>query len=469
MPELPEVETIKNLLNTLVKDRTIIAIEVRRNKTILGDVETFKNSLLNRTFLNVERKGKFLVFSLDKDLILLTHLRMEGKFYLLKEEDPDSKYAKVIFHLDQKEKLIFDDMRCFGIIALKNKNNYLTSSPLNKVAKDPLEDISSEELFLKSKKINKPIKETLMDQSIISGIGNIYADEILYACKVHPLSKTSCLPLNKWKEILESSRTILLGAIKEGGSTIKSYHPGKGINGNFQVYLKVYSHKNEPCPICGNIYNFIKISGRGTTFCPHCQLKYNHPFVIGITGKIGSGKSTVLKLFQNEGMKVFSSDEEVNKLYQDPKVLRLLEEKLSLKEETISKDIIRKHLNKHPQYIKIIESVIHPLVKESIHSFIKSNSKDKFLVIEVPLLYEANFEEIFDFIIAIDISERIQIERLNKRNETNASFLKMIYDNNSSFSKYKSKVNSLIINDGTYEELKEKVRSLINRLEESLR
>ena len=137
MPELPEVETVKNLLTPIVKGRTITSIDVYRSRQIDGDVDTFKKALINQTFLDISRIGKYLIFHLTNDLVIISHLRMEGKYFEYLETEPDSKYARVVFHFDNGHKLCYDDSRTFGVLKLSNESDYLKE----KVYKDEKERV----------------------------------------------------------------------------------------------------------------------------------------------------------------------------------------------------------------------------------------------------------------------------------------------------------------------------------------
>ena len=298
MPELPEVETIKNVLVKIVNGHKINKIDVYRKGTIEGDANEFIKGLTGETFLSMSRIGKYLIFHLTNDKVIVSHLRMEGKYYEFDESENDSKYAKVVFHLDNGKKLCYDDSRCFGILKLSNEKEYQNLEMISKLGPEPflVKDVTP--IMKQVSKVKKPIKTTLLDQTIITGLGNIYVDETLYASHIHPLTPASLITKKEWEEIIKNSVEILNIAIQMGGSTIKSYHPGKDIDGNFQTRIKIYGKEGESCPTCGHTYRFIKVGGRGTTFCPICQRKKGAPHNIGLTGKIASGKSTVLDIYK---------------------------------------------------------------------------------------------------------------------------------------------------------------------------
>ena len=331
MPELPEVETIKNVLSKIVIGKTIKSIDVYRDLTIEGDKSKFVSSLIGQTFLNMSRIGKYLIFHLTNDFVIISHLRMEGKYYEYNEVEPDSKYAKVVFHFTDGKKLCYDDSRAFGLLKLSSESTYKQEEMLAKLGPEPFEVKDVNEIMKKVKNSRKPIKTTLLDQTLITGLGNIYVDETLYASHIHPLTLTNQVTKKEWEAIISNAKEILSIAIEMGGSTIKSYHPGKDIDGNFQTRIKIYGRSGEVCPTCGHEYRFIKVGGRGTTFCPVCQMKKGAPINIGLTGKISSGKSTALDLYKELGAATLSSDEIVKKLYEKEEVATLIEKTLKIK------------------------------------------------------------------------------------------------------------------------------------------
>jgi len=468
MPELPEVETIKNVLKPIVTGHKITKIDVLRHQTILGDANVFISSLENQTFLDITRIGKFLVFHLSNDKVFISHLRMEGKYYEVNENEDNTHYSRVVFHLDNKKKLCYDDSRCFGIMKLTSESNYLKEEEISKLGPEPfnINDVS----FLMKKCKNKrlPIKTTLLDQTLMTGLGNIYVDETLYASNIHPLTPANLITKQEWETIIDNAKKILTIAIEMGGSTIKSYHPGKGIDGNFQTRIKIYGRKDEICPICGSKFRFTKVNGRGTTFCPHCQTKKGQPLLVGLTGKIASGKSLCLEAFTNKGYDTISSDAIVMDLYQNEEVTKKIEKllKISFSDTKVNKDELRNFLLIHPESKKKLERFVHPLVKKEIKRFFKE-SKSPIKVAEVPLLFESKMESEFDAIIAIDTDESNQLSRLIKRNGTNGEFLKEINKTNK-FEEYKNKVEFLINNSASKDHFIKEINKVICKLEENL-
>ena len=467
MPELPEVETIKNVLNTFIQNRRILSIEVLRNSTILGDVNEFVNRLTNETFLYVSRVGKYLIFHLTNNNVFLSHLRMEGKYFEFDENDKNTKHARVIFHLDNNKKLIYDDSRCFGIMKLTSENKYLLEEEISKLGPEPFDIKDVNVVYQKAIKSSLPIKSFLLDQTVMTGLGNIYVDETLFISNLHPLTPAKDISKEKFKEIINNSIIILNKAIKSGGSTIKSYHPGHNIDGNFQTELKVYGKKGEKCPTCGTTFRFTKVGGRGTTYCPICQSEKKDKIILGITGKIAAGKSTVLASINALGIPTISSDEIVRDLYNTKKVAILLNKAFNLTFTTfVDKNILREHLLNNPNELEKLNKIVHPLVKDEINKFISKN-KAKIIAVEVPLLFEAKMEDMFDYIIGVDILSDIQLERLNKRNQDTAKNLLAI-NKNHQFDKNKKKIDFIIINNDSIDNLNTQINDIISKVQECL-
>ena len=229
--------------------------------------EEFKKELINQTIIDIKRKGKWLMFELN-DYYLLSHLRMEGK-YNIKQNEQINKHEHVIFYFDDFN-LRYQDTRKFGRMYLYPKNEVYDKKPLNELGYEPWDENLTEQ-YLKEKyqKLKKPIKEVLLDQSIITGIGNIYADEILFLAQINPFKKPNELTNDELKNIIESTRKILKEAIKQGGTTIRTYTSSEGVHGRFQQNLLV--HNKETCKICNTKLEKVKIGGRTTYYCSKCQ------------------------------------------------------------------------------------------------------------------------------------------------------------------------------------------------------
>ncbi|MDU4142229.1 DNA-formamidopyrimidine glycosylase [Ureaplasma parvum] len=274
MPELPEVQTIVDYLNHHVLDifikKTIVHLpKILKNKT----PQEFEKLLINHKIVKIKRLGKYLLFFLSNNLVLSIHLRMEGKFYYqAKEEWFNLAHTHIIIEFNNGMQLRYNDTRQFGTFHIYEQQSFLDSKELKKIALDPLDNnFSAQYLYEKLKKSNKAIKTALLDQSVVSGIGNIYADEILFAAKIFPTILAKNLTLKNYEKITKEAQRILLLSIKNKGTTIHTYKFGNDETGLFQKMLLVHTHAKEPCQICGTIIQKTKVNGRGTYYCPNCQ------------------------------------------------------------------------------------------------------------------------------------------------------------------------------------------------------
>ncbi len=267
MPELPEVETVLRTLESKIRDLEIKDIEIIYPNIVSCDLNEFKKKLIGQHFRNFKRRGKYLLFEMD-DITLVSHLRMEGKYYILDKDYPRDKHTHVIFTLSDGKELRYHDVRKFGRMELIPKEDeYLDFKDLGL---EPFSQYLNEkycEEFLKDKK--QPVKQVLLRQDFIAGIGNIYADEILFKCRLNPLKKACDLRKKDYRALIDATREILSEAIKMGGTTIRSYTSSLGVTGLFQQNLFV--HTVDKCRICGSDIKKITVGGRGTYYCPKCQ------------------------------------------------------------------------------------------------------------------------------------------------------------------------------------------------------
>lgn len=305
MPELPEVETIKKQLSKQIKNKKIAKIAVKYAQIIKAPLEKFKGAVLGARIKNIRRRGKLIIIDLSSGFSLLIHLKMTGQLRYGRgttrnetrlpagkagncAENFSNKHTRVIFHFADGGRLIFNDVRKFGYINLmltENLGEYLNKKygpePLEKnftiakfkatLAKKPKQKrkFSLEKISLRPN--GRKIKQFLMDQKNIAGIGNIYADEILFYASVRPDRKISTLTNNEIKKIFQGIKKILTEAIKYRGSSIDNYVDSKGKAGEYHFRLKAYGRAGQPCPKCKTPIKKIKLSGRGTHFCPKCQ------------------------------------------------------------------------------------------------------------------------------------------------------------------------------------------------------
>lgn len=272
MPELPEVETVRKALKRLVQGKTISNVRVFYKPMIeYPTSDEFVKQLIGETINDMNRRGKWLIFELD-NYYLLSHLRMEGKYLIRNKDDKIEKHEHVAFTFTDDTELRYRDTRKFGRMYLVEKDKLDTVKHIQELGLEPWdENLTYKYLLDKYKNKKLPIKQVILDQGIITGIGNIYADEILFQSKINPLKKCNELTKKNCEDIIKYTRSTLEKAIEKGGTTIKSYTSEEGVHGLFQLELLVHQKEGLPCPICGKTILKTRIGGRGTYYCPKCQ------------------------------------------------------------------------------------------------------------------------------------------------------------------------------------------------------
>lgn len=271
MPEIAEVETVRNTLKRMILNKKIVDVKIIYPKIIESDINDFKKILVGRKFIDIDRIGKWLMFDLG-DYYLLSHLRMEGKYFVKNSSEEIVKHEHIIITFEDFTDLRYHDTRKFGRMNLVKKSEI---DKVEAIKKQGIEanskDLNEHYLYehIHNKKI--PIKTLLLDQTIISGLGNIYANEVLFASGINPTRLGCDISLDECKNIVASSIKIINEAIKNGGTTIKSYTSSLGVTGRFQSHLMVHKKEKELRKKCHTLIKNIKIGGRSTYFCPKCQ------------------------------------------------------------------------------------------------------------------------------------------------------------------------------------------------------
>ena len=386
MPELPEVETVINTIRPHIINKEIEKIEVYYDRLVQSNLDEFKTKLINQKFINVTRYGKFIFLHLTNDFVIITHLRMEGKFRFENSHNLRKKHTSAGFFFKDGTSLAFDDTRKFGLMYLSDE---------------------------------------------------------------------------KYHEIFQASNQILNKAITLGGSTIHSFHPSEGVDGKFQETLLCYGKSGTPCPNCNTTLHKDFIGGRGTTFCPNCQIDKSLEKGIAITGPIGSGKSTVLNYFKEKGFITYSCDEMVHKLYEKPEISRKISQILNAPFDINNKKttkLARKIMIDNPEIKKKIESYIYPILEKEMLLIIKNNEKPVF---EVPTLFKAHLEYLFKTIIVIEISKEQQIKNLENRNDDINSSINLNKDYE--IKKYQDKIK-IVKADGNFNNLYAQIDEIIKSI-----
>jgi formamidopyrimidine-DNA glycosylase len=277
MPELPEVELVVKALNQLVSNRKIIVAELLRQRLAPENpVDEFAARLKNATINFVHRRGKHILFDLNNAETLIAHLRMSGRFMLLPIERELPKYTHAIFYFEDEMRLIFQDQRHFGFMKIVKTADLFESKELKKLAPEPFsDDFNAQYLRDILKTSKKNIKEFLLDQTKVLGLGNIYASEALFLAKVNPQIAADKVPAKKANVLFEKIRDVLAESIAHG-STL-NVNPenidGSYYGGGFENHWRVYDREKEPCVTCETPIKRIVQGGRSTYFCPRCQKK----------------------------------------------------------------------------------------------------------------------------------------------------------------------------------------------------
>ncbi|MDQ0086979.1 formamidopyrimidine-DNA glycosylase [Paenibacillus anaericanus] len=273
MPELPEVETVRRTLTELIVGKTIESATVSLPRIIQrpDDIKRFEMELIGHRILEIGRRGKFLRIVMD-GLVLVSHLRMEGRYGLYDKSDPVEKHTHVIFHFSDGTELRYKDVRQFGTMHLFPAGEEFKSNPLAKLGLEPLDSSFTADAFREAiSKRSTKIKPALLNQEYVVGLGNIYVDEALFRAGIHPEVPANELSTDQLDLLYVAILTTLREAVEAGGSSIKSFVNGQGEMGMFQHSFQIYGRKDEPCVKCGHAVEKTVVGGRGTHFCPNCQ------------------------------------------------------------------------------------------------------------------------------------------------------------------------------------------------------
>ncbi|MBM6613435.1 DNA-formamidopyrimidine glycosylase [Desemzia sp. RIT804] len=273
MPELPEVETVRKGLEATVDQVTIQKVSVYWDRIIAGTVssESFQEVLVGETLRKFRRRGKFLLLDFDH-YTLISHLRMEGKYEVVPTEEKLKKHTHVIFHLTDGRDIRYLDVRKFGRMELVPLGKETSVAGIKRLGPEPFEDVFLLEPFQgKLSRVKKAIKPALLDQGLVTGLGNIYVDEALFQAEIHPLRPGNSLKPFEVKRLHQAIIQVLGNAIKAGGTTIRTYLNALGEAGQFQQKLAVYGRTGQSCVNCDRPIQKVKVAQRGTHYCAHCQ------------------------------------------------------------------------------------------------------------------------------------------------------------------------------------------------------
>ncbi|HOL18104.1 MAG TPA: bifunctional DNA-formamidopyrimidine glycosylase/DNA-(apurinic or apyrimidinic site) lyase [Bacillota bacterium] len=271
MPELPEVETIRRGLEPLIVNKVFTRPVLLFPGSIrYPEPDRFCEQLEGRRIIALKRHGKYLLLELNCGL-LAVHLRMTGRLVYLEKGGPPSGHLRVVLPFQDGSLLYFSDMRKFGGLWLLDNKEDLSPAGMHRLGPDIYEQVTEEEfLELLQKRPRSRLKPLLLDQFFVAGLGNIYVDESLHRCRLHPCREAGSLSREEGKALFRAIREVLEEGIRCGGTTSRDYRDARGEKGTFQEQLAVYGRKGSPCR-CGTAIERIVVAGRGTYYCPRCQ------------------------------------------------------------------------------------------------------------------------------------------------------------------------------------------------------
>src|SRR3989344_7227090 len=274
MPELPEVETIRRDLNKELKGRKIIRLKFYNwAKMLKPSPEAVEKAISGAVISDFGRRAKLLLMHFEGGKTIAIHLKLSGQLFVRKPTDPPDRFTHVVLELDKGEELRFNDLRKFGFMKVV-KDKAELDNLLSEFGPEPFTPQFTFEKFKETvTKSSRAIKTVIMDQTKIAGVGNIYADEALWRARIHPEVVANELNDQKLKELFSAILFVLKQGIEDRGTSVDQYLDTHAHKGGHAKNLKVFRLNGEPCPRCGTIIKKIRVGGRGTHFCPSCQIK----------------------------------------------------------------------------------------------------------------------------------------------------------------------------------------------------
>lgn len=272
MPELPEVETIRRQLNKEVANLSITDIWTDVPKMVKPDLKEVLPRIRGQKITAVERRAKLLIIRLAGKENLVLHLRLSGQLFLSNPGDPRDPFLHIILKLSNGKELRFNDQRKFGYVSLVESDEDLEKI-VTGYGPEPFSDLTWEKFQSAFSRSNRRVKDLLLDQKVISGVGNIYANEALWSAKIHPSAKASSLSDSRIKSLYAAVLKVLEDGLRLGGATIadEKYRNLYGERGKYEQAVRVYQRKGQPCPRCRTTIEYLRVGQRGTFVCPRCQ------------------------------------------------------------------------------------------------------------------------------------------------------------------------------------------------------
>lgn len=275
MPELPEVETVRRGLQHLIIGYTISSAQQLHPRALKSESIAPLESLQGAKITGTNRRGKFMWLTLNRPYVLVAHLGMSGQFLIHQKDRPKATHVRAQFTLSKPlrtQELVFNDQRTFGWLSVEETTNNVPASAQH-IAPDPFDPLFDKEKTINNyRKRNIKIKTALLNQEIMSGVGNIYADESLWRAKIHPETSTADLSAKKISTIIDCATEVMQEAINQGGTSFDDlYINVNGESGFFEQSLAAYGQEDQPCPRCGTPIKRITFGQRSSHFCPRCQ------------------------------------------------------------------------------------------------------------------------------------------------------------------------------------------------------
>lgn len=273
MPELPEVETVRRILEPQLRGRVVTGLDVHHPAVLAHPApEAFRHAVRSARIGELGRRGKFLLVRLDGGAALVIHLRMTGQLLLTPPDYPMKAHTHAVFRLDNGNELRFVDTRRFGRLWLLGAEERDTFTGIHKLGPEPFDETFGAAYLERTLgKRHIAVKQALLDQAAVAGIGNIYADESLFAANLHPLRPTDSIRRAEWKRLAAAIPQVLDKAIADNAMTPEEYLAGEGAEYRNTPFFQVYGRAGQACPRCGTVLERIKIAGRGSCYCPRCQ------------------------------------------------------------------------------------------------------------------------------------------------------------------------------------------------------
>ncbi|MCL5256249.1 MAG: bifunctional DNA-formamidopyrimidine glycosylase/DNA-(apurinic or apyrimidinic site) lyase [Chloroflexi bacterium] len=271
MPELPEVETIRRDLQQEISGDTLIGAEFFGSRSAYsGDANAFIRQIAGSSIREIQRRGKYLLLALSNGEYIVVHLRMTGRLIIRQSDEPNDRLVRLVLRLASGRDLRLEDLRKFATVELLTVGGL--AALFDRLGPEPLSsELTPERLGEILSHSRRGLKASLLDQSLLAGLGNIYVDEALFHARIHPDRPASGLSTAELKRLHQAIRHVLQAGIDTRGTTFSDYRDGLGRPGTHQYQLQVYRRTGEPCPTCGEPIIKTRVAGRGTHVCPRCQ------------------------------------------------------------------------------------------------------------------------------------------------------------------------------------------------------